>query len=256
MRIIDWNICYSGDIEKKIEYLKTFLTDESIVIMQEVRLYAYEYIKKMLQGKYNLVYSLDYRKPSKYDSEARRLGILIVVSNKFLIKESGVVERSLFPDRTAFASIEANGKIIKVLAAHSLTGCAYYRAKSIQFDSLSEFIDDYCPDIVGIDANEPRIDHYDVKQMDFYSNGYGAETFFNKMIDIGLVDSYVKHKGVCIYEQGSPLAKSYNVRTKGAVRYDFLFVRESYKINSCSYYYDDATKAGSDHAIIISDIEV
>lgn len=224
--------------------------------MQEVKPHAYEYIKNLLGNQYEIFYSLNYRKPSKFDSDARRLGVLVLVNKGAEIESSGIIECSLFPERTVYITIKRKDKTIKVLALHSLTGCGYYRSKSVQYDSFVEFIDEYRPDIIGIDANEPQIDHYDIRQMEFFDNGPGAKKFFNEMADIGLADAFVRCNGTDGYEAGHPLIKSHNIRGKGAVRYDFLFVSDKYMVDNCSYNYDEAVVAGSDHAIIVSDISI
>ena len=254
MRIIDWNICYLGDTKEKIDYLKTLLTDDGVIIMQEVKPHAYEYIKKTLGEQYRAVYSLDYRKPGKFDSDARKLGVLILISSCYAVKDTGVIDRSPFPDRTAFATIEVDGREVKILALHSLTGCSYYRTKSVQYESVTEFVDNYRPDIVGIDANEPQFDHYDINKIKFFDNGPGAKIFFNEIIDLRLVDAYVKCNGVDSFVEGQPLIKSHNIRRKGAVRYDFLFINDDFNVNDCSYYYDEAVTAGSDHAVIVVNV--
>lgn len=256
MRIIDWNISYAGDTERKIEYLKEHLTEATCVILQEVKPHAYEYIKATLADQYEMFYSLEYRKPSKFDSDARRLGVLVLVSKGIEIVEAGVIERSPFPDRTVYVTIKKGGAAVKLLALHSLTGCGYYRSKSVQYDSFAEFIDEYHPDIIGIDANEPQVDHYDMQQMQFFDNGPGAKHFFEEMVSIGLTDAYVRYNGTDGYVEGQPLTKSHNIRRKGAVRYDFLFVRDTYGVEAITYNYDEAVAAGSDHAIIVCNIEI
>ena len=256
LRIIDWNISYAGDTERKVKYLQEYLTDDTCVMLQEVKPNAYEYIKTTLGDQYEMFYSLEYRKPSKFDSDARKLGVLILVSKGVGIVEAGVIERSPFPDRTVYLTIRKDGSIIKLLALHSLTGCGYYRSKSVQYDSFAEFIDAYRPDIIGIDANEPQVDHYDMRRMQFFDNGPGAKHFFSEMVDIGLTDAYVRYNGIEGYKEGQPLAQSHNIRRKGAVRYDFLFVRDTCSIDLLTYNYDEAVAAGSDHAIIVSDLTV
>lgn len=256
MRIIDWNISYAGDIERKINYLQTLISENSCIMLQEVKPHAYDYIKTRLENKYQIIYSLEYRKPSKFDSDARKLGVLMLISKCFNIIEVGVIERSPFPDRTLYATIQNGEKIIKLLALHSVTGCGYYRTKSVQYDSFAEFIDIYRPDIIGIDANEPQIDHYDLKQMQFFDNGPGAKHFFDEIAEINLTDAFVRFNGTDGYETAKPLAKSHSIRRKGAVRYDFLLVRDKYSVDSLVYNYDDAIVAGSDHAIIIGEISV
>ena len=256
LKFIDWNISYAGDTERKIKYLQNHIADDTCVILQEVKPHAFEYIKTTLSDRFNLFYSLNYRKPSKFDSDARRLGVLVLISKDLEVIDSGAIERSPFPDRTVYVTLNRNGSTIKVLALHSLTGCGYYRSKSVQYDSFAEFIDEYRPDIIGIDANEPQVDHYDMQQMKFFDNGPGAKHFFDEMVGIGLTDAYVRANNIDDYEEGKPLIKSHNIRRKGAVRYDFLFAKDTYIVNTLTYNYDDAVAAGSDHAIIIGDIKI
>lgn len=253
VRIIDWNISYSGDIERKINYLQTLLTENTCVLLQEVKPHAYEHIKTTLSDRFNMLYSLDYRAPGRFDSNARKLGVLILASKDWKIVESGVIDRSLFPDRTMYATIQKDNELVKIVALHSLTGCDYHRSKSVQYDSFAEFINSYCPDIIGIDANEPQIDHYDIKQMQFFNNGPGAKHFFDEIVNIGLIDAFIHCYGIDNYVEGQPLATSHIVRRKGAVRYDFLFVKDTFQIDSFIYNYDDAITAGSDHALLLAE---
>ena len=45
MRFIEWNISYAGDTKRKIDYLKTLITEDTCIMLQEVKPHAYEYIK-------------------------------------------------------------------------------------------------------------------------------------------------------------------------------------------------------------------
>lgn len=78
-----------------------------------------------------------------------------------------MLERTLFPERTLYMEVNNENQLFKIMGLHSITGCDYSKAKSIQFYSFAEVIDLYKPDIVAIDANEPQVDHYDVKEMIF-----------------------------------------------------------------------------------------
>lgn len=110
---------------------------------------------------------MNYRKASKFDTNARKLGIAILVSKDFKINNVQVLERTLFPERTLCMEVMKGNQLLKIMGLHSIIGCDYSKAKSIQFYSFAEAIDLYKPDIVAIDANEPQIDHYDVKEMIF-----------------------------------------------------------------------------------------
>ncbi len=252
MKIINWNISYIGDIKLKIEFINSFLSDSFCAILQEVKPNSYNAIKEILHNKANFIYSLDYRQPSKFDSQARKLGVLILTSKNIKIIDAGVVTRNIFPDRTVFATLQYNSKIYKVLGVHSITGCSYHKAKSIQYDCLAEFIDSYKPDIIGIDANEPEIDSVEISKMQFFNNGNGARSFFNTIQSINLADSYVNFHNL---QDNNCIPKSHFIKQKGAVRYDFIFLNNNYKIQECLYLYDEAINAGSDHALIYSKIE-
>lgn len=255
MRLIDWNISYSGEIFSIVRYLKSLITDDSVLMLQEVKPEAYQAIHTELKEFFDFYYSLDYRHPGKFDSEARKLGVLIAVSKKIPVKRAGVIERSPFPDRTMFVEVEHGDQLLKLLALHSLTGVGYLRTKSIQYNSFSEFLDDYRPDAIGIDANEPRVDHADFRQMEFFDNGPGAKQFFEEVADIGLKDAYLEqHRNLMI--DRNPLATSHVVKGRGPVRYDHLFVRNTIPIKMMEYYYEDAVAAGSDHAMLICEIDV
>ena len=255
IQVVNWNISYMGNHESKLDFLFSLLHDDHCVLLQEVKPHLYEYIKSKYQDN-TILYSLNYRTPSKFDSDARKLGVMIILSKNISVIESGVIERNVFPDRTLYATVDIGGKELKILALHSITGCSYYRAKSVQYDSFAEFIDTYSPDVIGIDANEPQIDSYDIKKMKFFDNGNGAQTFFQEVIIKGLCDTFVKYKNIVDCDEGKPITISHNVKRKGAVRYDFLFSRNDFEIARCEYLYDKAIKAGSDHAAIVAEFVI
>ncbi len=252
IQVVNWNISYMGNHESKLDFLLSLLHGNYCVLLQEVKPHVYEYIKSKYQDN-TIIYSLNYRTPSKFDSDARKLGVMIILSKNISVKETGIIERNVFPDRTLYATVDMNGKELKILALHSITGCNYYMAKSVQYDSFAEFIDSYSPDIIGIDANEPQIDSYDIEKMKFFDNGKGAKIFFHEVKNKGLCDTFVKYKNIADCEEGKPITVSHNIKRKGAVRYDFLFSNNDFTITSCEYLYDKATKAGSDHAAIVAE---
>lgn len=254
MRIIDWNISYAGNVKSKIEYLKTLLTESYCIILQEVTESSYIELKKSLCN-CTFLYSLNYRKPSKFDSKARKLGVAIILSNDITVLKCSIVERNILPERTLFATVKtSSGQEMRILGIHSITGCDYKKAKSLQYDCLAEFVSEYKPDIIGIDANEPQVDSYDISQMKFFNNGKGAETFFNEVKDIGLSDAFVLFHDVATKSDIVPLAVSHRINNKIPVRYDFIFVNNSFNVKSFSYDYKNAVNAGSDHAILICNI--
>ena len=257
MIIIDWNIAYLNSPEPKLEFLEEKIDKQPyIIILQEVIPSAFEAIKKHFEKTAQVEYSLNYRVPGKYDNRSRKLGIVIIMSQDFHIESAGVLERALLPDRTLFVEASRNGDPIRILGLHSITGCEHKKAKELQFYSFAEGIDMLKPDIVGIDANEPKIDHYDISRMEFFDNhlhGDGCRTFFSVMQENKLKDCFAMHYNQDDYIEGIPLTTSHIIqRGSKHVRYDFLFANHE-KLGDfrCIYEYEQATRAGSDHAAIV-----
>ena len=178
MRLIDWNISYAGEISSKIRYLKSMLTDDSVFMLQEVKPAAFLALKAEFDSRFDFYYSLDYRRPGRFDREARKLGVLIAVKKSIPVNRAGVIDRSPFPDRTMYVETTCENKPLKLLSLHSLTGVGYLTTKSVQFDSFSEFLHDYRPDVIGIDANEPKQDHFDYHHLSLHTSFYLEMDFF------------------------------------------------------------------------------
>ncbi len=254
MRIIDWNISYSGKSKSKFEYLEKVINNEPvIIILQEVIPSSYEALKDHFP-KFNIEYSLIHRPPSKFDTKSRDLGVVIMTSKDIEIISAKVLDRCLLPDRTLLVEAKYNDKILKVMGLHSITGCDHKKAKSIQFYSFAEAIDTYKPDVVGIDANEPEVDCYNIDGMVFFDNkdkGKGAKTFFETIYENGLVDSLAKKYNIENFENGEPLTVSHKVSGKYNKRYDFVFLNSVvFEEYNTEYDFENSKNAGSDHAII------
>ena len=258
MKVINWNICcMKGNVETKVEFLKSLVEDDSfIIIMQEVKPKAFSFIKLAFDGLAHAEYSLFYRQPGKFDTESRRLGIAILVSRDVKLKFAQVLNRALMPDRTLMVDVENKGNPLRVMGLHSITGCDHKKAKELQFFAFAEAVDEYRPDIVGIDANEPRIDHYDIERMCFFDNrnkGDGCRTFFKTMHKFGIVDAFARDYDQSQWVDGQCLEVSHKIKVSGRpVRYDFLFVNsEKFKNYKCSYDLEASLAAGSDHSVVI-----
>lgn len=220
IQVVNWNISYMGNHESKLDFLFSLLHGNYCVLLQEVKPHVYEYIKSKYQDN-TIIYSLNYRTPSKFDSDARKLGVMIILSKNISVKETGIIERNVFPDRTLYATVDMNGKELKILALHSITGCNYYMAKSVQYDSFAEFIDSYSPDIIGIDANEPQIDSYDIEKMKFFDNGKGAKIFFHEVKTKACVIRLLNTRTLQTVRKGSQL--QYLIILNEKVQFGMIF---------------------------------
>lgn len=262
MKVIHWNISYSSDKEKVLETLSRLVKDEDVIVcLQEVQPSVKDFLVDKLQGWGGTkgtpyAYSLDYRQPGKYDGKNRKLGVLILCPASMYIIDSGVFNRTPFPDRTLWAEVLYQGEVIKVASLHSITGCGYSKAKSTQYFSFSEAIGEFAPDILTIDANEPEVDHWDITQAKFYDNkdkGEGARTFFTNLSVNHMVDIYALCFNHDDFELRKPLTPSVKVNRKGYCRYDFIFVSDpKFDFCNCEYLYQAGLDGTSDHAVVVA----
>lgn len=252
MKIIDWNICCMKSPEPKVEFLQSVIGDNSFVaVLEEVTPSQYEVFKTKFA---NIRYSLDYRAPGRYDTGNRELGIAIICSDDIKIKSANVLTRCLLPDRTLIVDVEYKTSMLRIVGLHSITGCSHLNAKSMQFLSWAEVVDELHPDIVAFDANEPKKDHYLIDNMEFFPNcdkGHAARTFFEKLNEKNLHDAFIQNYDINDYREGEPLVVSHHIaRGDQNKRYDFVFADSVIAISKCYYMYNESVKAGSDHALI------
>ena len=260
LKIIDWNVCCIGEPNRKMQYLESVVGEDSfIAILQEVTRKQYD---ELIKSDYNFCYSLLLREPSKFDTDNRGLGIAIICSKDIQIVRTNILDRAPLPERTMNVVVNYKGNELRIFGMHSVTGSAFKMGKSVQFRTWAESIDRYHPDIVAFDANEPEVDHYQVDKMQFFhqsvkEHGTGAELYFKTLNDIGLTDAFTVNYDQSQYVEGEPLAVSHIIkRGKCNKRYDFIFANNKFEISKCEYYYEDAIKAGSDHALICCECEL
>lgn len=81
MRYINWNIkCYCN-IDKIIDFLLSQADEKQCIIaLQEVMPEKAERIRYRMSDRYSISYSMDYRKAGDFDTDNRRLGVMIIVS--------------------------------------------------------------------------------------------------------------------------------------------------------------------------------
>ncbi len=266
MRYIDWNICCKSNTKKILEYLKSQMQMEKCIItLQEVGTEAAKYIVSELKDNFYCEYSGVYSADSKeFDTDNRRLGVMIIVSKDIRIVDAGVFERCLLPERTLWAVINSDGKEYRVATFHSVTGAGFKWGKAIQFRRFAEAVHNFRPDFVSMDANEPLKDHALIEKMEFFSQGKedegdrnGARVFFNELKTLGLADTFaatLNNPEAC---DGRPLAVSHIIKSSHReCRYDFIFAKKEMDICASKYLYEESVAASSDHAMVITDMLV
>lgn len=279
LRVITWNLSVMGQIKSKWAYLQSVMAETdhpTVVALQEVKERDREYLMGQEDFK-ELAYSLDFRQPGAFDGINRKMGCLIGGMGELRASNPGVLARTPFPDRTAFSDLLLDEWLLKCLCFHSLTGVGYKQAKTAQFIGVAEYLHQYRgqPFICCFDANEPEIDHVEMQKMKYFNQdgdqGRGAEMILGPKPVHRMKDAYriwldmhpelladLKQKQADMDSSQLrylPLAVSHLVSGKYPKRYDYIFVSEHFRVIHAEYRLEEAIRAGSDHAMVVADLE-
>lgn len=278
LRVISWNLSFKGNIETKIKYLESVIkeTDAPVCIaLQEVQEKDYHYLNNEDMFKQKS-FSLNFRKRGKYEGKNRELGCFIATVGPLQLNSSSLIDRVPFPERTLYGEVISKDVSFILLCCHSLTGVDYKKAKAAQFASIADFLYSHKEEVMicCLDANEPEIDHYDLSLSKFFQkNGdkgkcasliLGANSI-HKLEDayrIWLRENESEFNRIKEIQENNPenlrkipLATSHIVNGGGKKRYDYIMIPSHWKVKHIEYRYEEAIDAGSDHAIVIADLE-
>lgn len=255
IRIIQWNISFNCNAEKIAAYISNSVNGHTIVNLQEVLESVNSKLISILHPD-DSAYSLDIRAPGKNEGKNRKMGVATYVFGGN-IKETKLIERSIFPERTLYAKIMFDGSLIKTLQFHSLTGVDYKKAKSSNFASIADFIGSHPLDFFTCDANEPKNDALDNNDLEFFDNkdkGYNAGLILgsNKVHELSdAFKTYIINNNIEVIS--NPLATSHVIAKKIHKRYDHLYHTTSWQPNAVTYPYEASIDATSDHSAVIGD---
>jgi len=253
LRIIQWNLKINSSIDKIIEFLKLNLTENCIINLQEVSVNSFLKLKELIG--INIAFSLDFRTPGVYEGKNRKMGVATLVFGG-LITKKGILENTVFPERSLLTEILIGDVKITNLTFHSLTGVDYKKAKSSNFASIASYLSTNTIDLFTCDANEPKVDSFNDELIECFDNrdkGEKAGLLFGKNRVHDFVDSYKAYAKNC----NSELSSGYtHITGKKPKRYDFIYGNKNWKIQNSKCYYKESIIATSDHAILITDYEI
>lgn len=250
IKLLQWNISYNCQVDKICAYLKSEISINTIVCLQEVLQSNMKKIVDQLQPS-DYKFSLDLRPPGKFDGKNRKLGLLTMTFGGKII-DSHLLDRSMFPERTLVTETDFEGETIKVLNFHSLTGVGYKKGKSSAFASIAEYLHQANLDFFCCDANEPKIDSFQIENLEFWDNGDKGKypsMIFGKDKVHNMNDTFHSIKG-----NFQELPVSYRTG-KTFRRYDFIFHSSEWKVTKLVYSYEKSIQATSDHALVLSQYE-
>lgn len=132
------------------------------------------------------------------------------------------------------------------------------------FSALADWLSSApCPVVLGMDANGPRVDHPDIEQNRWWTQEealvLGAGTRTEDVLRLWYADHPAELKRRVQYYPNGPLVDSYHRGRKGKYlrcRYDSIRVSPDIGVTDVRYLYEDAVRAGSDHALVVADIDL
>jgi hypothetical protein len=134
---------------------------------------------------------------------------------------------------------------------------AYFAALAAWLSTVS------APVVLGMDANGPRVDHPDIEQNRWWTQEealvLGSGTPTEDVLRLWYGDHPAELKRRVRYYPNGPLADSYHRGRKGKYllcRYDSIRVSPGVGVMDIRYLYQDAVRAGSDHALVVADIDL
>ncbi len=279
LRGISWNISYHGNTKGKIELLKAVIGEVNgeypcVIALQEVTEKAYSDIVREVRFQSHC-YSLQLRQPGKFEGNNRGLGCFIGSVGGVEINSFSLIDRALFPERALCASMKLGEKKFEIISFHSLTGVAFKKGKSAQFASLADYLHEKkdSPTILCCDLNEPKVDHYNIEDIECFDQQGDKGKYANYVLKPdgvhNLKDAYRlwldqnQEEYVRIKEKQNnsedmeyaPLTVSHVLRGGRGKRYDYIMISPHFKVVTMDYRYEDALKHGSDHAVLVADVE-
>ena len=201
-----------------------------------------------------------------HDSAApRRGGCLIAAADGWSFQSTLTVPNALDPRRALAVAVNHNGVALTILSCYAPTNTGQGRKERLgYFSALADLLSAIpTPVVLGMDANGPRVDHPDIKQIKWWTKeealvlGSGART--EDVLRLWYADHPAELKRRTQYYPHGPLADSYHRGRKGKYlrcRYDTIRVSLGIRVTDVSYLYEEAVCAGSDHALVVADIDL
>jgi exonuclease III len=260
-RFATWNINNRNPKQSHMIFLRGL--DLDILCLQEASRKFFDGLSS--EGIFEHAYfSLDYVDEDILKSRARRLGCAIFCSTDVVLQSPRLLELLPFPERSLVCEADIFGDSSIVCSFHTPPGASWKDLKPKSHVLLSKWLASReSPVLLGIDANAPKVDHPDYSQNVWWWPDEPKLLGEDRIHD--LRDSfrdYLKHnpdamKAIKQDRPEGPLAKSYirgNYRKMTPSRYDFIFVSPEFRVHNVEYLYDESTKAGSDHALVLAEL--
>ena len=262
IRFVSWNIHRKNHITPMVEMLQGISGD--LVALQEVTVSAYQQLVESKLFAWS-TFSLDLRPPHANEGQGRRLGCALLGQSSFRYKSSFLLEDAPLPERALIAEVETLTGPLTLCSFHTPPGATWKNKKPESLVVLAKWL---APQqtmvVVGMDANAPKSDHPDIEQNKWFWDEeplmLGARPLhvLRDALRVRLTDHPLEAPHIMPHSPQGPLAVSYNRGWGKKVfipcRYDFIYITPDFEVSEVRYLYEEAIQAGSDHALVVADL--
>lgn len=194
-----------------------------------------------------------------------RGGCLIAATDGWSLESTLAVPGAPSPQRTLAVTAAHDTVAVTILSCYAPTNTGSGRKERPDyFNALATLLSTVrAPVVLGMDANGPRVDHPGIDGSKWWTEeealvlGTGART--EDTLRLWYTDHPAELKRRVQYYPHGPLADSYHRGRKGKYlrcRYDSIRVSPDIAVTNVYYLYEEAVRAGSDHALVIADIDL
>ena len=195
----------------------------------------------------------------------RRGGCLIAATGEWVLGSALPVPDLLLPSRSLAITATHTGSALTLLSCYAPTNTGPGRKERPNtFSALAAWLAAVpAPIVLGMDANGPRVDHPDIEQNRWWTQEealvLGSSAPTEDVLRLWYGDHPAELKRRLRYYPNGPLADSYHRGRRGKYlrcRYDSIRVSPGISVTNVRYLYEDAVQAGSDHALVVADIDL
>jgi hypothetical protein len=203
--------------------------------------------------------------PLSSQAVARRSGCLIAATGDWTLTLTPPTPDELPSVRTLAVTGVHAGSALTLLSCYAPTNTGPGRKERPgYFDALAAWLSTFpVPIVLGMDANGPRVDHPDIEQNRWWTEEetlvLGPRTQTEDVLRLWYASHPAELKRRVRYYSNGPLADSYHRGRKGKYlrcRYDSIRVSSYITVTDVHYLYKEAVRAGSDHALVVAELEL
>lgn len=203
--------------------------------------------------------------PLSSQAITRRGGCLIAATDTWVLTPALPTPDVLLSSRTLAVTATRGGAILTLLSCYAPTNTGPGRkGRPGYFGALAAWLSTVpAPVVLGMDANGPCVDHPGIEQSRWWTEeealvlGAGVRT--SDVLRLWYADHPAELKRRVRYYPNGPLADSYHRGRRGKYlrcRYDSIRVSPGISVTDIRYLYKEAVQAGSDHALVVVEIEL